>query len=49
MIRKHGNSWQVLDRAGTRVLGTHPTREQAQKQLAAIEASKARKAKRNKK
>lgn len=40
MIRKRGNNWVVLDSTGKKVLGTHPTREEAVKQLQAIEAHK---------
>lgn len=40
MIRKRGNKWVVMDRAGKKVLGTHPSREKALKQLRAIEISK---------
>lgn len=40
MIRKKGNSWQVLNHDGTKVEGTHPDRESAVKQLQAIEISK---------
>lgn len=42
MIVKHGAKWLVLAEKDGRVLGTHPTKKAAQKQLAAIEASKAR-------
>lgn len=41
MIRKRGSKYVVLSKKG-KVLGTHPSKAQAQKQLAAIEASKAR-------
>lgn len=41
MIRKRGDKWVVLNEEGTKVLGEHPTKEAADKQLAAIEASKA--------
>lgn len=41
-IAKRGNSWVVLNRAGTKVLGTHPSRKKAVKQLQAIEISKAK-------
>jgi len=40
MIRKVGNKYKVLDSSGEKVLGTHPTKEKAAKQLAAIEISK---------
>lgn len=39
-IRKHGDEWQVTTEDGSKVLGTHPTREEAVKQLQAIEISK---------
>ena len=42
MVRKQGDKWVVLDSTGTKVLGEHETEEEANKQLAAIEASKAR-------
>lgn len=45
MIRKKGNKYQVLTEDGKRVLGTHPTRAEAVKQLQAIEANKKRKKK----
>lgn len=40
MIVKHGNKWEVRDSSGKELLGTHTTKEQATKQLAAIEISK---------
>lgn len=40
-IVKHGNQWQVKNKKGTKVLGTHSTRKDAVKQLQAIEISKA--------
>ena len=43
MIRKKGNKYQVLDSEGEKVLGEHLTREEALKQLAAIEISKQKK------
>ena len=45
MIRKRGKKFVVTDRTGKKVLGTHPSKAAAQKQLAAIEASKARRGK----
>ena len=45
MIRKVGNKYKVLNSSGEKVLGTHPTKEKAAKQLAAIEISKAKKSK----
>ena len=44
-IERRGDKWAVLPEEGDHVLGTHDTREQAEAQLAAIEASKARAAK----
>ena len=41
-IAKRGNSWVVLNKAGTKVLGTHPSKKKAVKQLQAIEISKAK-------
>ena len=41
-IRKRGSKYQVTNQAGTEVLGEHDTREEAVKQLAAIEAAKGR-------
>lgn len=41
MIIKSGGKWQVRSKSGRR-LGTHETRERASRQLAAIEASMAR-------
>jgi predicted methyltransferase len=40
MIKKRGNKWVVTDKSGKKVLGTHPSREKALKQLQAIEISK---------
>jgi hypothetical protein len=40
MIKKNGKKWQVTDSTGKKVLGTHATKTEAQKQLAAIEISK---------
>jgi len=40
-IVHRGNKWVVMNKKGTKVLGTHPTREKAVKQLQAIEISKA--------
>lgn len=39
-IRKKGSQWEVTNEKGTKVLGTHPTKEEAVKQLQAIEANK---------
>ena len=41
-IVKRGRKWLVTNEAGTEVLGTHDTRQAAEEQLAAIEASKKR-------
>jgi hypothetical protein len=43
MIVKKGNKFVVKDSKGEKVLGTHSSRKAALRQLAAIEASKARK------
>lgn len=48
MIRKNGDSYEVTNKEGTQVLGTHPTRAQAMDQLAAIEISKKKRVKRKK-
>ena len=40
-IVQRGKNWVVMNKKGTKVLGTHPTREKAVKQLQAIEISKA--------
>ena len=42
MIKKHGSKFVVTDKSGTKVLGTHPSKKKAAKQLAAIEISKAK-------
>jgi hypothetical protein len=42
MIKKRGSKWVVTDKSGKKVLGTHPSREKALKQLRAIEISKMR-------
>jgi hypothetical protein len=39
-VLKRGNKWVVTDKSGKKVLGTHPSREKAVKQLQAIEISK---------
>lgn len=41
-IRKVGAKYQVTNKAGNKVLGSHSTRAEAEKQLAAVEASKTR-------
>lgn len=45
MIAKRGNKYVVTNADGTKTLGSHYTRRQAIRQLRAIEASKARRAK----
>lgn len=45
MIAKRGSKWVVLDSTGTKILGTHPSKADAEAQLRAIEASKARRGK----
>lgn len=45
MIKKSGSTYKVYTKDGKRVLGSHPTKAAAQKQLAAIEISKAKRAK----
>jgi hypothetical protein len=42
MIIKKGSQYQVRSSKG-KLLGTHPTKDRAQKQLIAIEISKAKK------
>lgn len=42
MIKKSGSKFVVTDSSGSKILGTHPSKEKAQKQLAAIEISKAK-------
>lgn len=43
MIKKSGDKYVVTDSSGKKKLGTHASKKQAQKQLAAIEISKKRK------
>jgi hypothetical protein len=43
-IVKHGDKWEVKNKKGTQVLGTHTSRKKAVKQLQAIEISKAKNA-----
>lgn len=43
-IVKQGKKWVVMNKKGTKVLGEHPSREKAVKQLQAIEISKAKNA-----
>ena len=42
MIKHMGDEWCVFNKEGTKKLGCHPTEKEAEAQLAAIEASKAR-------
>ena len=42
MIVKKGSKYEVTTESGDRVLGTHPDKDSARKQLAAIEISKAK-------
>lgn len=44
MIRKKGSRFVLYTADGSRVLGTHPTKEAAEAQESAINISKARKA-----
>ncbi|ASZ78796.1 hypothetical protein 2050H1_030 [Serratia phage 2050H1] len=39
-IRKVGDKWEVTNKSGTKVLGTHDTEKDAEAQLQAIEISK---------
>src|SRR5262245_39824244 len=41
-VEQRGDKWVVLPESGDKVLGTHDTKEEALRQLRAIEASKAR-------
>lgn len=43
MIKKQGKNWVVTDSSGKKILGTHPSKEKALKQLAAVEISKKKK------
>lgn len=45
MIVKRGGNYEVRSESGKKLLGTHMSKESAQKQLAAIEISKAKRAK----
>lgn len=40
MIRKRGEYWMVMNRSGSKTLGKHRNKSDAEKQLAAIEISK---------
>lgn len=44
-IKKRGKKFIVTDSTGKKVLGTHPTRKEAVKQLQAIEISKKKRTK----
>lgn len=48
MIKKEGNKWNVYDSTGKKRLGSFTTRAAAVKQVAAVEASKADRAKKAK-
>ncbi|AYP28284.1 hypothetical protein HWB92_gp026 [Serratia phage vB_SmaA_3M] len=39
-IRKVGDKWEVTNKSGTKVLGTHETEKDAEAQLQAIEINK---------
>jgi|TARA_R100000664_G_C2750248_1_gene137542 hypothetical protein len=45
VIKKEGNNYVVYDSAGKKRLGTHKTRKQAVKQIAAVEISKKKRGK----
>lgn len=40
MIKKRGDKWVVMNKNGTKVLGTHDSKAKAERQLRAIEANK---------
>ena len=42
MIKRDGNKWKVTSKSG-KTLGTHPTKKQTHKQLAAVEIAKYKK------
>lgn len=42
MIKKRGSRWVLLSKSSGRVLGTHGTKKDAEKQERAIQLSKAR-------
>lgn len=44
-IHKRGTKHVVTNKAGTKVLGSHPSKKAAQRQLAAIEISKKKRGK----
>ena len=39
-VKKSGKSWNVYNKAGTKKLGSHPSRKKALAQLSAIEINK---------
>lgn len=39
-VEKRGDKWVVLNHERTKVLGTHDSKEEAERQLRAIEANK---------
>lgn len=43
MIKKSGSKYVVTDKSGKKTLGKHSSKKKAQKQIAAIEISKAKK------
>ncbi len=47
-VKKRGNKWVVTDKTGKKVLGEHPTKDAADRQLRAVEASKAKKKRKKK-
>lgn len=48
MIKKVGSKYNVYTADGSKLLGSHPTKEHARKQLIAIEISKQKEAKKKK-
>ena len=47
-VKKKGNKWIVTDKSGKKILGTHDTKKEADRQLRAVEASKSRENKKRK-
>lgn len=43
MIQKEGNSWTVRKKSGGKPLGTHPSKEHAERQVRAIYANENKK------
>lgn len=43
MIKKRGKNWVVTDSSGKKILGNHPSKQKALKQLAAVEIGKKKK------